>query len=317
MTASKEIMTASKDTSAVPCGTMTSPKKNVTAPKDSLKRTLARIGLCTAASFVISININSFVHTGGLLPGGFSGLALLLIAIIKGATGTTLSYGLVYILLNAGPIIFSFRVLGKRFTVYSCLVIVLVSVLTGILPSYVITYDILLISIFGGIINGFATCLCLFAHATSGGMDFVSIYASERFNIDGWRIVLAFNAVVLTIDGFLYGWDKALYSIIFQFVTMQIISALYKRYQKNTLFIVTSKPEEIARLISSTTGHGATKIAGVGTYENEPRTLVYSVVGSDDLRHLSKHLKETDPHAFINVIRTEQLNGRFILPPNN
>ena len=153
------------------------------------------------------------------------------------------------------PEVPSARMIGAFFCPSS-----MVSILTSILPSYVITYDILLIAIFGGIVNGFGTSLCLFARATSGGMDFVSIYVSEKFHIDGWNVVLAFNAAVLTIDGFLYGWDKALYSIIFQYATIQIISLLNKRYKKNTLFIITMHPIEIAALISQVTGHGATEI---------------------------------------------------------
>jgi uncharacterized membrane-anchored protein YitT (DUF2179 family) len=283
----------------------------------SFRREAFRILLCTAASIVISLVINTFVHTGGLLPGGLSGLSLLLIHILKDTAGISLSYGIVYIILNAFPVIISFRLIGKKFTIYSCYTIIMVSILTSILPSYVITYDILLIAIFGGIVNGFGTSLCLFARATSGGMDFVSIYVSEKFHIDGWNVVLAFNAAVLTIDGFLYGWDKALYSIIFQYATIQIISLLNKRYKKNTLFIITMHPIEIAALISQVTGHGATEIMAVGSYENQPRTLVYSVVGSDDLHKLNRRIPEVDPEAFVNVIRTEQLNGRFALPPND
>lgn len=282
-----------------------------------LKKDILRILLCTAAALIYSLNINSFVHTGGLLPGGFSGLSLLLIEIIKDSTGVTISYGVLYVILNTIPALLSFRLIGKRFTIFSVYTIVMVSILTSVLPSYVITYDTLLISIFGGIIGGFSICLCLFARATSGGMDFVSIYVSEKFGIDGWQVVLIFNACVLTVDGFLYGWDKALYSIIFQFVTIQVIDGLYKRYKKNTLFIVTCHPEAISELISKTTGHGSTDIMAIGTYENKPRTLVYSVVGSEDLPQLTKKISEIDPSAFVNVIRTERLAGRFSLPPND
>jgi uncharacterized membrane-anchored protein YitT (DUF2179 family) len=283
----------------------------------SVVKDLRRILLCIAAAVLLSLNINSFIHAGGLLPGGFSGLALLLVNLAGKFFHVTLPYGVVYILLNITPVLMSFRLIGKKFTIYSCVTIVLSSVLTGIFPYYVITYDVLLISIFGGIINGFAICLCLFARATSGGTDFISIYISEKFGIDAWDYVLVFNAVVLTIDGFIFGWDKALYSIIFQYVTIQIINTFYKRYKKNTLFIVTDHPEELTKLIYTFTGHGATDIMAVGSFDQSPRTLVYSVVGSDELKEVMKGIKRIDPTAFVNVIRTEQLNGRFIMKPND
>lgn len=278
---------------------------------------LRRILLCTLASVLFSLNINSFVHTGGLLPGGFSGLALLLVNIDAKFGGAGLSYGVVYIVLNLIPAAISFRRLGKKFTVYSCLTILLVSALTSVIPARVITYDTLLIAVFGGMINGFAVCLCLFARATSGGTDFISIFISEKFGIDAWNYMLIFNGIVLTADGFLFGWDKALYSIIFQFVSVQVINTLYKRYKKNTLFIVTTKAKEITEHIHAVAGHGATEIMALGSYEEQPRTLVYSVVGSDELREVMRGIKAIDPDAFVNVIRTEQLNGRFVMKPND
>ncbi|HUM85298.1 MAG TPA: YitT family protein [Lachnospiraceae bacterium] len=276
-----------------------------------------RIFLCVAASVIFAANINTFVHTGGLLPGGFSGLTLLLIQIIDKASGITLPYGIIYVILNAPPAILSFKLLGRKFTIYSCVVIGLVSLFTGLFPHYVITYDTLLIAVFGGIVNGAAVCICLFARATSGGTDFISIFISEKFGIDAWNYIMAFNALVLVVDGFIFGWDKALYSIIFQFASIQIINIFYKRYKKNTLFIVTTRPHAVAESISRVTGHGATDIAATGTFENVDRTLVYSVVGSDELRSAMKSIKEADPDAFINVIRTELLNGRFAMRPND
>ena len=151
--------------------------------------------------------------------------------------------------MNSVPIVIAFKFIGKKFTLYSCITILLVTFLTDIIPVYAITYDVLLISIFGGLINGFAITLCLKADATTGGTDFIAIAISERFGIDSFNYILFFNAIILTIDGYIFGWDKALYSIIFQFSSTQVIHILYKRYKKNTLLIVTQKPKEIADMI--------------------------------------------------------------------
>ena len=70
---------------------------------------------------------------------------------------------------NAIPAAVSYKLVGKRFTMYSCLHIVLTSIFTDMMPALDITEDILLICIFGGIINGFALSLCLGVRVTSGG----------------------------------------------------------------------------------------------------------------------------------------------------
>lgn len=78
--------------------------------------------------------------------------------------------------LNIFPAYIAYRYIGKKFTIYSIVVIILSSVLVDVLPPYIFTEDILLISVFGGIINGFAISLCLNVGTTTGGTDFISIY---------------------------------------------------------------------------------------------------------------------------------------------
>lgn len=80
--------------------------------------------------------------------------------------------------------------------------------------------------------------------------------------MDAWNIILGINVVIIGIAGLLFGWDKALYSIIFQYCSTQVLHALYKRYQKETLFIVTNHPKEVCEEIGRLTNHGATILEG-------------------------------------------------------
>ena len=142
-------------------------------------------------SVLLALNINTFVNTGGLYPAGVTGITILLQHVFDEFFGIHLPYTLVNIILNAFPVYIGFRFIGKKYTVNSVLVIVMTSILVDIFPDIVITYDTLLISIFGGIISGFATCLCLWGDANTGGTDFISIYISEKKGIDAWNIILA------------------------------------------------------------------------------------------------------------------------------
>ena len=234
-------------------------------------------------------------------------------------TFVIMSYGvaMAVLIINAFPVYIGFRFLGKRFTLFSCWMIVLTGLLTDILPSYVITQDTLLISIFGGMINGFAICLCLFFDATSGGTDFIAMYLSEKRGIDSFHIPLIINAVILTAAGFLFGWDKALYSIIFQYATTAVIRTLYRRYQRATLFIVTDNPDGVCKAIYDNLHHGATVLEGEGSYEHCERKVVYSVVSGSEAGKITKKIKEVDPHAFVNTIKTERLLGNFYRKPTD
>ncbi|MBQ8947301.1 MAG: YitT family protein [Lachnospiraceae bacterium] len=276
-----------------------------------------RILIIVAASFIFALNINTFVHTGGLLPGGAAGLTLLIQEIFLKFFNIKVSYTVVNLLINAIPVYIGFKFIGKRFTALSCVVIVLSSVFTDILPSYTLTRDTLLICIFGGLINGAAVSLCLLADATSGGTDFISIFLSERRGIDSFNIILGINAVILTIAGILFSWDKALYSIIFQYVSTTIIRLLYRKYQQSTLFIVTRNPAEISNLIYELTHHGATVIEGQGSFEHDEKKIIYSVVSSPEVNKVVSAITEFEPDAFVNVLRTERLSGNFYRVPKD
>ena len=254
----------------------------------SLKNDFKIILAVCVASVLMALNINTFVQTGGLYPGGATGLTILIQRLSEKFMGIHLSFAVVNFLLNMIPIYIGFRYIGKRFTLYSCLMILLTGVLTDIIPSYIITYDILLISIFGGIINGFAISLCLRMDTTSGGTDFIAIYLSRKKGIDSWNIILYFNVILLLVAGFSFGWDKALYSIFFQYTTTQVLHILYTRYQKKTLFIVTDKPKEVCDVIYATSKHGATILKGEGSFHLNERSLVYSVVSSDESKKVVK-----------------------------
>lgn len=281
-----------------------------------LKKDGKRIVIICIASCIMALNIKTFVRTGGLYPGGATGLTLLIQRSCQLFFNIEIPYTLVNVLLNLFPIYIGFKFIGKKFTLYSCLCIMLTNILTDILPAFVITYDTLLISIFGGLINGFVISLCLLMNATTGGTDFIAIFLSERKGIDSFNIILGFNAVILLIAGILFGWDKALYSIIFQYTSTQVLHILYKQYQQNTLFIVTNHADEVINVIYKECNHGATVLDGEGSFKHHERKVVYSVVSSAESKHIINAIRKTDPSAFINVIKTEQISGHFYHRPH-
>lgn len=276
-----------------------------------------RIIIVIIASLLYAWNLCCFAKSADLLPGGISGVSLLLQHIIKSIFHVTVPYSVFNILLNLFPVYIGFRYIGKKFTLYSILTILLSSIFVDILPDYIFTTDVLLISIFGGLINGFAIALCLNVGTTTGGTDFISIYMSQQKGMDAWNYILFGNVIILLIAGAMFGWSIALYSIIYQFCSTQIIQVLYKRYQKETLFIISDKADEIYRLIKDTTNHDATLFHGIGCYEAKEKEMIYSVINTDARRQLIPLIHSVDPHAFINVVKTEELAGRFHDIPND
>ena len=276
-----------------------------------IRKEAKRVVFGLAGAIIMAVNIKTFVRAGGLYPGGFNGVTLLIQTVFQRFLGIALPFTLVNLLLNAVPTIVCFKAIGKKFTVSSAMIIVLTSILTDIIPSQPITQDILLIAVFGGLINGFAVSLCLMGGTSGGGTDFIAIYFAEKKNKDVWNFILLGNGCVLVIAGILFGWDKALYSIIFQFTSTQIIHMLHTAYKKETLFIVTDCPDAVYQEIYEVTNHSATEFAATGCYSNEGRKMLYSVVSSAEAKVLVTRVRKADPKAFINVIKTDFLEGHF------
>lgn len=276
-----------------------------------------RVVMVVLGTLLMAGNIGGFMHEAGLIPGGFTGFSLLVQETIHKFTGVMIPYSLINIPLNSIPAYIGIRYIGKRFTLLSCLSIVLAGVMIDAVPSFHITDDLLLLAVFGGIINGTAISVCLRGNATTGGTDIISIFISERFGKDGCGYILAGNAVILMLAGALLGWEKALYSVIFQFASTQTLHVLFQRYQRNTLYIITDKTQEIYEIIRKETHHDATLFTGIGCYEGKERKMLYSVVSRDEIQRLLPKIRMADPKAFVNVAKSEQIWGRFYQRPND
>ena len=289
-----------------------------TDQKARLQEFAVRVLVITASSIIVAVNLKSFVAAGDLFPGGFTGITRLVQRCALEFAGMELPFGPINLALNAIPALISFKLVGKRFTLYSCLTIALTSIFTDLVPALDITEDILLIAIFGGMINGFAVSLCLGVRVTSGGTDFIAIALSERKNVDAWNYILCGNVVLLAIAGYLFGWDKALYSMFYQYASTQVVKMLDPDGRRATLLIVTGRESAggVCAQIQET-NHTATLMEGVGLYNGEPCVIIYSVVSDGEVRSLARKIRQSDPKAFVNVLRTQRVVGKFYRRPRD
>ena len=132
------------------------------------KKTIIKFLLLTLAAGIFAFNLKSFIRTGNLIPGGFSGITVLIQQIGRQFFNVEIPYSLVYLPLNVIPAYIGLRYIGKKFTFESFYVVVLSSILTDIIPNITITYEPILIALFAGIVGGIASVICLTAGASGG-----------------------------------------------------------------------------------------------------------------------------------------------------
>ena len=302
--------------------------------KSQIKAEILKYVILTVASLIMALDYRTFVEWGNLYPGGAVGLAML---VQRGAQSicdtvgwhVTVPFSPINVVLNAIPVWIGFKYIGRKFTLQSLYVIFMSGFLADLVPvgfieSVIPAADLaklqsdpFLTSLFGGIVFGFGIALSLRCNATSGGTDFIAIYLSEKKGRETWNLILAFNAVVLLLGGFMSGWTSALYSIIYQFVYIQVVHLMYRTYQYQTLIIITTKPKKVCEAIYRISHHGATVIDGRGAFKGEAKSVVMSVVAADDTSRIYALCKSIDADAFINTISTSRVIGRFYLRPRD
>ena len=291
-------------------------QKNMQKAANSKKwRNIVNIIFILLGSFILAINMNTFVEQGKLVPGGFSGLSKLIQRVGLNFYDVKISFTLLNVIFNAIPAVFAYRLVGKKFTVFSCLSLLVVSVLVDELPVIPITGDILLISVFGGILNGLGLSLILNNNASSGGTDFIAMSLSNKYKVSTFNYMLLFSAVIILISGAIFGMDKALYSIIFQFCNTQVINTFYKKYKKKTLMIVTDNPAAVSADLLELTNHSSTILKGFGSYTAHKKYLIYTVLSDGDVRKMKKRIREQYPDTFVNVINSSDVVGNFYIQP--
>ena len=275
-------------------------KKNAEkAGKDKRLRDAVSLFFILFGSVIVAVNLNTFVEQGKLVPGGFSGLAKLIQRVGLAFFGVKISFTFLNVVFNAIPAVFAYRIVGKKFTILSCVSLLTVSILVDQLPVIPITGDLLLISVFGGIINGLGMSLILNNRASGGGTDFIAM----------------FSAVIILISGAIFGMDIALYSIIYQFCNTQVINTLYKKYKKKTLLIVTDNPAAVSADLMELTNHSSTILKGFGSYSANKKYLLYTVLSDSDVKKMKKRIREQYPDTFVNVINSSDVVGNFYIQP--
>ncbi len=281
-----------------------------------MKENVKILSAVLIGSLLITFNLAVMLPAGGMIAAGFSGIAMFVQKIADSFFGVKIPFAPISLLLNVIPAYLCFRYVGRKFTTFSCVSIVLVSVFADFFPKFSVTDDVLLIAVFGGILNGIGVALILNRGASSGGTDFLAMYFSVKKGVTVFNIVFLCNTVMILLYGLMFGMENALYTIIYQFVSTQTVNSLYKRYMKKTLFIVTKHPHDIADAIMAVTHHSCTVLnSAQGGYTGETQHIVYTVIGAKEVGQVMKLVRKEDSAAFVDVMNSDSVYGQFYLRP--
>ncbi|RLL42695.1 YitT family protein [Oceanobacillus piezotolerans] len=258
-----------------------------------------------AGSLVVAFAFNCFLVPYGILSSGISGIAILLGII------TPFDTGLMNFLLNLPLIILGFYKLGKEITINTIICVVSLSFFLYILPVATITDNILLSTIFGGVIGGLGIGLIMKFSGTSGGLDIIAIIVSRTSNMSVGLLLTGMNGVIVLISGFVFNWNIALYTLLSIYLTGKMIDSVHTNHIKLTMQIITTEGEAIRNELLQSIYRGITITDGYGGYTNEPKQILMMVVTRYETLQVKEIVRSHDNKAFINVYKTVEVDGEF------
>lgn len=268
----------------------------------------------TISGFLTAVVTSTFIKPAGILSGGFLGISIL-IEMLSNLIGLNFEASLNLILLNAPVALFCAKKISPRFVLFSLSQVFITSFMIKIVPDFNIILDPILCVVFGGFINGIAVLSALKGNASTGGTDFIALYVSNKSGKEIWTQVFIGNAIMLVIFGFIFGFEQAGYSILFQYISTKTVSTFHTRYKRVSLQIFTSKKDDVLKQYFETCKHGITIIDGVGGYTKNPVSMLTAIVSSYEVEDIITALTNADENVIVNVTKSEKYVGRFVTSP--
>jgi uncharacterized membrane-anchored protein YitT (DUF2179 family) len=258
-----------------------------------------------------AIAMNLFLIPANVYTSGFAGVAQLTSKLVGDYTSYEISTGILLFILNIPVAILGWKQVGKLFTFYSFLSVVLMSFFLEIIPVQALSSDILLNAVFGGVIAAVGIGLTLKWGASTGGLDIVALVLSRVKDRPVGIYFFILNAVIILTAGYVYGWEKALYTLVTLYATTRVIDSIHTRHQKLTAMIITNKGEELKKAIHAKLVRGITTVPAKGAFSNEAKDMLIIVITRYELFDLERIIKEVDPKAFTNIVQTTEVLGLF------
>ncbi|MGP4082232.1 YitT family protein [Pseudalkalibacillus sp. R45] len=276
----------------------------------SLVTEIKKILIILLGAVLGAVSLNYFLIPANVYASGFTGIAQLLASVLQ-QTPIPASTGIILFILNIPVAILGWLKVGKSFTIYSIISVAATTFFLEIIPIKVISEDILLNAVFGGVLAAIGIGFTLKWGASTGGMDIVAMVLSRMKDRPIGIYFFTLNSAIIFTAGLLYGWEKALYTLVTLYVTSRVIDVIHTRHEKLTAMIITKKGKEIQQAIHQKMVRGITKIPAKGGFTDEDKELLIIVVTRYELYDLEHAIKEVDPQAFTNIVNTTGIFGFF------
>ncbi len=252
--------------------------------------------------------LGRFLVPNRIMDGGVVGLAIIVSYL------SVLPLGVLVFAFNLPFLALSLRLIGKRFLFLALYAVTSFSVWVAVFePGGVITSDLFLATVFGGIILGAGVGLIIRNGACLDGTEIVSIILTSKIPFSVGEIVMGLNVVIFSVAGLVFGVDRALYSVAAYLIAYKAIDLVVEGIDESkALFIVSDKSEEISNFLFERLKAGITIFKGMGGYSRSDRDIIYVIVRRLEISKIKSAVRGIDEDAFITIHNVHEVIGKNV-----
>lgn len=253
---------------------------------------------------LVAVGLNIFLVPNEIIDGGVVGIS------IMASYLTGLPLGLFTFFLNIPFLFLAYKQLGKRFVVFSLFSITMLSLFVTLIPFKSATNDTLLTCIFGGVIVGLGVGLILRNNGSLDGTEMIAVAFNKKIPLSVGATVLCINVFIYGSAIFVFGFDRAMYSLVTYFLISKAIDVVLEGIdEKRSIMIISNHADIIADNILHEFKRGVTFIDGKGAYSGDYKKIIYCIVTRLEITKLREVVLDIDPKAFISISKVSEVEG--------
>ncbi len=269
------------------------------------KEMAKRVILITLGAIIMGVGLEIFLVPNNVIDGGIVGISIILSHL------TGLKLGLYIFILNIPFFFIGYKQIGKTFAFSTLYGIIILSVTTIFLhPVPAFTQDILLASLFGGIVLGIGVGMVIRYGGSLDGTEILAILSSKKLPFSVGEIIMIVNLFILSSAGFVFSWDRAMYSLLAYYVAFKMIDITIKGLDESkSVWIISDNYEKIGDALLHRLGRGVTYLKGEGAFSGDDKKVIFCVITRLEDAKLKDIVSEHDPAAFLAIADIAEVRG--------
>lgn len=273
--------------------------------KKFYKLTLKNLIIIMIGAAIAATALEGFLVPNTIIDGGIIGISIMVDYILK-----DIPLGAVIFCLNMPFIFLALKKFGKRFVFNTFWGISWLSIFVSLIHGHKVTEDLILSAIFGGVILGLGVGLILRNNGSLDGTEIIAIRLAKKIGFSIGEIIMTFNVFIFFSAGFLFGFDRAMYSMLTYFIAYKVIDVVLEGLNESkSVWVVTDYSKEMGDNIIKEMDTSVTYIDAEGGYSGRPKRIVYCVISRLEVAKLKQLVKEVDPSAFISIENVHEVEG--------